>query len=584
MARDLLSEWSALLVESLLQGGVRDFVVSPGSRSTPFVLAAAGHPEVRCWDVLDERSAAFFALGQAKASGRPSLALCTSGTAGAHYFPAVVEAAMSFTPLLVLTADRPLELQGCGAPQTVDQVKLFGDRVRGFFELGLPDGSPSALRGLRRLVAQAIHASRWPTPGPVHLNARARKPLEPREADGDAERRIAERVQILRAEAAPRIHPPRSRPSPEALDALAGRLAAAERPLVVAGPAPSSQGAARSAVAELVRRSGAVLLREAASQLRSPAVPGVDGFDVLLDAGEARTRLMPDLVLQLGAAPTSAALASHLGARPGLERWVAGPHGWNDPENAAAELVVGEIADVAEGLVERLPASAVEPSPWQRRWQGAEAIARRVLDEVANGPFSEGVAVRILAETLEPDATLFVGNSLAIRELDLFCPARAGERPLLSQRGANGIDGLVSGAAGAASATGRVTLLLGDVSFLHDVGGLWAARLVGSRLTVVVLHNQGGRIFEDLPLGRAGVADAMRHFTTPHALGLAAAAALYGLEHRRASGAAELRAALVDRGGGEKARLIEVAVPPEGLGRLRGEIVRRLSAELGGTL
>ena len=234
--RDPLTEWSELLVDSLAKAGVRDVVLSPGSRSTPFVLAAAKHPLLRCFDVIDERSAAFFALGQAKAAGRPSLVLCTSGSAGTHYFPAVIEAAMSFTPLLLLTADRPLELQDGAAPQTIDQLKLFGDHVRGFFELGLPDLAAGPLRALRRRVVQSVHAAQWPTPGPVHLNARARKPLEPQAAANDSEREMAQRAQALAATPIPHVHGARMVPSPEGLDALASRLASAERPLIVAGP------------------------------------------------------------------------------------------------------------------------------------------------------------------------------------------------------------------------------------------------------------------------------------------------------------------------------------------------------------
>ncbi len=578
-ALDLQSEWAGLLVDMLAASGVRDVVISPGSRSTPFVLAAARHPGLRRWDVIDERSAAFFALGQARATGAPSLAICTSGTAGAHYLPAVIEASLSFVPLLVLTADRPLDLQQCGAPQTVDQVKLFGDHVRAFFDLGLPDASLAALRGLRRAAAQAVHATRWPTPGPVHLEARARKPLEPRPAAEEGERRAAQLAREL-AKAPPRAHAPALVPSGAALDRLAARLHAAQRPLVVAGPGPLRQAEARSAVAELLGRSGAVLLREAASQLRARSVTGVDAFDVLVETAPIRSGAAPDLVLQLGAAPTSAALHGWLAACPEAERWVAAPHGWHDPDGTAHELVVGEIADVAAGLAARLRPSPPGPTAWQALWQGGEEVAQRVIDGALRDGPSEGAAVRAVAECLPPGGTLFVGNSLAIRELDLFCPARIAECPVLCQRGASGIDGLVSGAAGAATVGGPVTLLLGDVSFLHDVGGLWAARHAGVALTVVVLHNGGGRIFDDLPLGATGIEGAMHHFTTPHDLGFAHAAGLYGLAHRAAGTVAQLREALASTD--ERPRLIEATVPPTGLAALRGRIVRAVAAELEG--
>ena len=178
--------WARLLLDGFAVAGVRDVVISPGSRSSPFVLAAHEHADLRCHDVLDERSAGFFALGQAKACGEPSLLICTSGTAGAHYLPAVMEAAQSYTPLAVLTADRPFELQECGANQTADQLKLFGAHVRRFFHLGSPDSTERALRALRRVAAQAVWSTKRPVPGPVHVNAPARKPLEPPAPTGDA--------------------------------------------------------------------------------------------------------------------------------------------------------------------------------------------------------------------------------------------------------------------------------------------------------------------------------------------------------------------------------------------------------------
>ncbi|HTY97369.1 MAG TPA: thiamine pyrophosphate-dependent enzyme, partial [Solirubrobacteraceae bacterium] len=287
----------------------------------------------------------------------------------------------------------------------------------------------------------------------------------------------------------------------------------------------------------------------------------------------------PDLVIQLGAPPTSGALSAYLAGQAGLERWVATAHGWIDPDSFAGELVVGAPAAVAVGLVERLADRPRAPSPWQRRWQGAEELAQRAIDEFLVGDLSEGAAVRVVGGALEPGATLFAGNSLAIREVDLFC--RHLDGPVLCQRGANGIDGLISGAAGAASTGGRVTLLLGDVSFLHDVGGLWAARLAGAALTVVVLQNHGGRIFEDLPLGRSGAADAMGHFTTPHDLGLAPAASLYGLDYHRARTAGHLRAALAAAPERERARLVEVELPRVGLEPVRRRIIDRIAGELG---
>ncbi|HRI55183.1 MAG TPA: 2-succinyl-5-enolpyruvyl-6-hydroxy-3-cyclohexene-1-carboxylic-acid synthase, partial [Pseudomonadota bacterium] len=234
---NLLAEWARLLLGSLAAAGVREVVVSPGARSTPFVCAAHAEPQLRCWDVIDERAAAFFALGQARVTGRPSLLICTSGTAGAHYLPAVIEAGAAHLPLLVLTADRPFELQDCGAPQTIDQIKLLGGHARRFFELGMPDPSDLSLRALRRLAAQAVLTTTWPTPGAVHLNARARKPLEPQSVHTSDEVALRARVDELLQAPLLRAYPPRAVPAPAGVAAAAQLCRSARRGLIICGPA-----------------------------------------------------------------------------------------------------------------------------------------------------------------------------------------------------------------------------------------------------------------------------------------------------------------------------------------------------------
>jgi 2-succinyl-5-enolpyruvyl-6-hydroxy-3-cyclohexene-1-carboxylate synthase len=574
---DPLTAWSSLLFQSLVDAGIREVVLSPGSRSTPFVLAAAARPELKLYEIVDERSAAFFALGQARVSGRPALLLCTSGTAGAHYLPAMVEASQAFLPVIALTSDRPLELQDCGAPQTIDQTKLFGDHVRAFIELGAPDDHPAALAGLRRKVAQAVHRSLWPTPGPVHLNARARKPLEPREARGEGERRFAEQSHALGRTPFARVFPAAASPSPGGLDALQAALARAERPLFVAGPAPLSQRASRDAIGALVSATGGVLLADGASQLRFGDARALSAFALYLALEPVSERLAPDLVVQLGGTPVSAA-PLHPRAEQPIERWVVALHGWNDAENNAAALLVAEPGDVARALLTRLKAPRAHTTEWQQLFGDVDFAARRILDEVLDAPgtLTEPSAVRAAVRSLSPGDLLAVGNSLPIREVDLFCSGADADCGVLAQRGANGIDGLLSGAAGAASMGAKVTLLLGDVSFLHDLGGLWAAGRFGSDLRVVVLQNGGGRIFEDLPLAEAGVGNTMALFTTPHEASLEAAAGVFGLPYRRAETSAELARALARSSDGSPACLIEVVVPP----RSYSEVRRRLAAEL----
>lgn len=578
--KDLQAEWSALLFDALAASGVTDLVISPGSRSTPFVLAALAQPRLRCAEVIDERSAGFYALGLAKAYDRPTALLCTSGSAGAHYFPAVIEAQASHTPLVVLTADRPLELQGCAAPQTIDQVKLFSGFVRGFFELGDPQADVAGWRGARRTIAQAVLRARWPEPGPVHLNLRARKPLEPRPAATDTERSLALAIRAARATPLVETYPAKAMPSDDGLEALAGRLARAERPLFVCGPGPLSQTHARGAIAALASHSGAVVLAEAGSQLRFGGCGDADCFEALLSSEQFRARATPDLVLQLGAPATSTALERWLDSEAkGAERWVAAPHGWNDPDSRATGVVFGALADIAAGLSQR--PSGRSGSSWPRLWREAETIAEQALDEITDTPeLSEPAAVRTTVRSLAPGEILMIGNSLPIREVDLTCPGHFANCLVLTQRGANGIDGLISGAAGAAASGRRVTLLLGDVSLLHDMGGLLTAARTRAALTVVVLQNHGGRLFEDLPLSAAGVGDAMAYFTTPHVIQFGPAAELYGLAYRRCTTVEALQQALREARDEPRPMLIEAVVPDRGLSSFREALAARLSPSL----
>ena len=566
---NLLAEWSALLLDGLAAAGVTDVVVSPGSRSTPLVLAAHAHPRLRLWDAIDERAAAFFALGQARVSGRPSLLLCTSGSAGAHYLPAVIEADAAYLPLLVLTADRPLELQACAAPQTIDQIKLYGDKVRRSFELGVPDESEGALRGLRRIAAQAVLAAQWPTPGPVHLNARARKPLEPQPPVTPDEHALAARAARLRAEPVALAPPPRTVPGADAIRAAAGLVSRHARGLIVCGPAPVAQAALRADVQALAARTGFVICAEAPSQLRfapQPDGPAVrcDAFDALLRDTGFRARADVDCVVQIGAPPTSRGLEL-LFSRMDLPRVVVAAHGWNDPHASAQQLLLGDVAASLQALIDALPPRPPAQSAWQALWARADAVAAGLIDSqlADERSLSEAAAVRQVVRRLPAGSLLMVGNSLPVRAVDLWCAGGLADVRVLSQRGANGIDGLVAGAAGAAGSAGLpLTLLVGDVSFLHDLNGLWLARQIGTPLVLVVVNNQGGRIFEQLPIAKTADAGVLARFTTPHALSFGPAAQLFGLPYAHATTGAALDAALDAAYAHPGCTLVEVAVPP----------------------
>ena len=314
----LLDTWSHRLIHSLALAGVEHAVISPGSRSTPWAWAAIQHPQICCHAILDERAASFYALGQARLTGKPSLLLCTSGSAGAHYLPALVEASQAYIPLMVLTADRPLELQHCAAPQTIDQLKMFGDYVRHFFELGTPDTSERALASLERVALQAVHLSQGPAPGPIHLNVRARKPLEP-SAPTPRTASVPQQVFPLRHVA----YRAEQKLSENALEELAQRCHRTERGLIVVGPLPTESARATSAsttsqaLFQLAEVSGFSILGEPASQLRfSPhtqsAASYLDTAEALLASRTFLEEEPADLVLHFGAPCTSSSWSGYL--------------------------------------------------------------------------------------------------------------------------------------------------------------------------------------------------------------------------------------------------------------------------------
>lgn len=534
---NLNQRWARAIVEGIVSGGAREAVVCPGSRSTPLALACAEQPGLRTWSVIDERSAAFFALGMAKHSGLPVILVATSGTAPAHFYPAVIEASLSRIPLVVLSADRPWELHGFGAPQTIDQEELFGRYVRRFDALPLPDAAATA--HLEAVVQRAVHAALHAPRGPVHLNVPFREPLAP-VPDGATE---------PPTEATRRMTMTRNEPAvPEAaLASLRERIAATPEGVIVCGPRDAADGFAE-AVHRLAAATGYPIFAEAASQVRSTSLPGpiITRYDAILRNPAFAQAHRPKLVLRFGGGITSKRLQAWLDGC-GAEIVVFSEDGdLVDPSHRASRAWIGDAAVAANRLARALSEVRVQ-GDWSAAFAAAQKRAEAALaaELASNASLTEPRLAREVAASLAPGTVLFVSSSMPIRDIDGFAAQMPGVR-VLSNRGANGIDGVIASALGAAASSGRPTvLLIGDVAFLHDVGSLLIAAQHRLPLTIVIANNDGGGIFSFLPIAKHP-AHFETLFGTPHGLSFEKAAQLFGGRYLQPTNVDELRSGLAD--------------------------------------
>jgi len=522
LARTLVDEWA--------RAGVRTAAVSPGSRSTPLALALAGDERIEVHVFLDERSGSFFALGAAKATGRPSVVACTSGTAAAEFHPAVLEAFHARVPLIVCTADRPPELRDTGAGQAVDQLKLYGDSLRWFAEVGAP--SPADAEGpyWRSVGARAVAAANGPPAGPVHLNLAFREPLVPTGAQVD--------LPVGREDGAPWVVSNARLPRPDTadVDRLAFLVAAETRGVVLVG---WGAGVDPEAVERFSAAARWPVLADPVSGARQ-GPHAVSMYDAILRSPGPARSLRPDVAIRLGAPLTGRPGSSWLDAS--VRQILVDPDGaWLDPHRASAERIVADPTALLAAVTARGPART--QSFWMSSWLSAEKAARRSLDALFDSwtePF-EGRVARDLVAGLPEGATLVVGSSMPVRDVESFAAPRRGVR-FLSNRGVNGIDGFVSTVLGAAVAGGAVVALCGDLTFLHDSGGLLGAGRRGIDATFVVLDNDGGGIFNFLP--QAGGSHFETLFATPHGIDLGALGAVHGVVTERVTQADDLMPAV----------------------------------------
>ena len=521
--------WARGLIDELARAGLREVVVAPGSRSTPLVMACAADDRLRVRVHLDERSCGFFALGVGKARGQPAAVITTSGTAVANLFPAVVEASQSGVPLLVLSADRPHRLRGADANQAIDQLRIFGPYPKAFFELPEPSLDGRSLRHVRGIAARAWATACGHRGGPVHVNVPFDKPLEPElPSAGDVARDAI--AYEGRSDGAPLVHVESARPTvtEDQLEALAGRLHR-RSVVIVAGPTEE-----RARLGPAVRRLAAVTgfpvladpLSGARFGFRDEALV-VAGYDLFLRDEQIRAQLAPEVVLRVGASPTSAALQRWLFQHADAHQVVIddGPR-WKDHGGTATTYLVADPTNALDRLSAGWPGSDEAASVG---WTAADAAARRVLAGIADEDLGEGGVAAATMRALPDGATLFVSSSMPIRDVDAFVSPASRDVSVFGSRGASGIDGVVSTAFGVSSQrTGPSVLLIGDVALFHDQNGLMWSRETDAPVVIVLVDNDGGAIFGMLPISDHDP-DFTTYFTTPHGLDLSEAARAYGL-------------------------------------------------------
>ncbi|MFS0674395.1 2-succinyl-5-enolpyruvyl-6-hydroxy-3-cyclohexene-1-carboxylic-acid synthase [Ornithinibacillus sp. 179-J 7C1 HS] len=547
-----LTRYITNFVDELSKSGLTDVVISPGSRSTPLAMTFAEHPDIKEWIVLDERSAAFFGLGLAKQTKRPVALVCSSGTAAANYFPAIVEAHQSRVPLIALTADRPHELRDVGAPQAIDQIKLYGDYVKSFHEMALPDGSPNLVHYVRTRAARAVNESLSGNSGPVHLNFPFREPLIP---DFTLENLWGEPIR----EPFTLLHEGIKKLPDGFIKYFAEKISTSKKGVIVCGPQVDEEIA--EAIAILAESLGLPVLADPLSQVRTGTHSTsniIDGYDAFLRNEKIRKALKPDYILRFGAMPVSKAYLFYLKDNPDVNQYVVEHHeGYREPVGNPTEFILTDPISFCTDLVEVGSIIKSDESEWLNQWKTINNIATTHIENISDGALTEGEAVKQLVEVIPEHSSLFVGNSMAIRDVDTFLLTGKKKLTLLANRGANGIDGIVSSGAGAAASGQSVTLLLGDLSFYHDMNGLLAVKHYNLNMTILVVNNNGGGIFSFLPQ-----ASNEKHFEalfgTPLNIEFKKAIDMYGGFYHHPTTAAELKEALMTSYREEGLSVVEV--------------------------
>lgn len=517
-----LTRYTANFIDELVNSGVEHVVISPGSRSTPLALLCTEHPKLREWVIVDERSAAYFALGIAKKTKQAVALVCTSGTAAANYLPAIVEAYYGRIPLLVLTADRPHELRHVGASQTINQLNMYGNFVKHFEEMGLPDSSEKSLRYVRNRASNAVHQASQGNPGPIQLNFPFREPLVP---DLTLENLWGERNGLPYNWT---MEGKKCLASWQVED-ITEKLRNNPKGVIVVGPQVDE--ALAESIVHLSEKLHIPILADPTSQLRAgkhKKAHIIANYDAIFRVESVRKALQPDYIIRFGAMPISKHYLFYVQTHEAAMQFVVENDGeMREPTNHDSSHLFVEGTLLCEQVLARLDTYEADRA-WLQGWQRKEKIAREIVQASANKQLTEGEVITQVMQAIPTQSDLFIANSMPVRDLDTFFMPTDKTITVHANRGVSGIDGITSSMLGiAAVAHVKPTLVIGDLSFYHDLNGLLTAKQYKLDATIVLINNDGGGIFSFLPQAREA-----KHFEalfgTPHGLDFSKAIELYG--------------------------------------------------------
>lgn len=577
--------FTRIFVEELSRCGLKHVCICPGSRSTPLTIAFAEHPSIQCWVHLDERSGGYFALGMAKALKEPVALVCTSGTAAANFLPAAVEAFHSNVPLMILTGDRPPELWGWGANQTINQIDIYGEHVKESIVMPHPEVTLELLSFVRAQSCKAFATAVSVPAGPVHINFPLREPLEPLRVDSDFPENIEDSLDEAwtgRKGSNPYLSLSfiRNYPNESDIDKLARELETTQEGIIVCGPQTDEHAAMN--ITKIAAQLNYPVLADPLSQLRSQYGAGsliVDCYDIFLRDPAITKPLKPKLVLRFGGFPTSKALGQFLEKCSDAEHiLVDGNNQWNDPIHVGSKVFHVSPSDFCETLRNKTETRLTE---WYDDWNTITNKTRIGIQEVLSDckEMFEGKLFAELGKLLPSPSNLFIGNSMPVRDLDTFFPTSDKNLRIFGNRGASGIDGIVSSALGVASITGKLVVVLGDLSFYHDLNGLLAAKSHKIDATIIVINNDGGGIFSFLPqVGSEGVFE--KYFGTPHGLNFQAAAELYHLGYQQTETWESFRSAFTANFQNEDTNIIEIPGNRESNLNLHRELINQVLSQI----